>query len=244
VALGAAFAVGLFGLGVPEVLLAAGLLGVARHLASTPLVPLALVPFALARLGMALGAAPDPGSWSLGGLGRLGALAGVFLRAGALTFGGGYVMIPLLEAELVQGRHWLTPQAFVDAMTLGQITPGPVVITATFVGYALGGLAGALLSTIAVFLPSFALVMLVSAWLERFRAAAGIQAFLRGLQPAVVGLMSAATATLARHGVHDALATGVALVSFLLLWRARINPAWVVLGAGLLGVAQSLLLRT
>src|SRR5205814_6639307 len=113
----------------------------------------------------------------------LGSLAGIFLRAGALTFGGGFVMIPLLEAELVQARHWLTPQAFADAMALGQVTPGPVVITATFVGYTLAGLGGALVSTVAVFLPSFVLVLLVSSSLERFRTAFGVQAFLNGLQP-------------------------------------------------------------
>jgi chromate transporter len=147
----------------------------------------------------------------------------------------------VLEAELVRGLHWLTPQAFVDAMTLGQITPGPVVITSTFVGYMLGGLAGALAATLAVFLPAFVLVLLVSVSLDRFRSSPGIQAFLRGLQPAVVGLMAAATATLVRHGVHGALAAAVAVAAFLLLWRLRVNPLWVVSGAGALGVAQALL---
>jgi chromate transporter len=192
----------------------------------------------LVRLGVVLAGASPSRLAGLGGLERLGALASVFLRAGALTFGGGYVIVPMLEAELVQGRHWLTAQAFVDAMTLGQVTPGPVVITSTFVGYTIGGLAGALLATVAVFLPAFVLVLFVSISLDRFRSSPGIQAFLRGIQPAVVGLMVAATATLVRHGVHDAPAVGVALLSFFLLWRLRVNPLWVVLGAGLLGVAQ------
>ena len=242
VLLGAGVCVGVVGLGVPEVVLAAGLVGLARHewrrrtepgngaLALVPLVPF------LARFGLV-----SESAW--GSLHRLGELVGVFLRAGALTFGGGFVMIPLLEAELVQGRHWLTPQAFVDAMTLGQVTPGPVVITATFVGYTLAGLAGAILSTIAVFLPSFALVTLVGASLERFRRAPGVQAFLQGLQPAVVGLMAAATATLVRHGVHDVAGVVVAVVSFLLLWRTRLNPMWVVLATGVLGAVVGLLPR-
>ena len=108
------------------------------------------------------GPAQGPARLAAGEIHRLGELATVFLRAGALTFGGGYVIVPVLEAELVQGRHWLTAQAFVDAMALGQITPGPVLITSTFVGYTLAGLAGALVSTLAVFLPSLVLVVLVS----------------------------------------------------------------------------------
>lgn len=241
VALGAALGVAVLGLGVPEVVLAAGLLGVARHLVRHARGTVALLPAALGWLGLATIAreplrlaAPDE-------LRRLGELATVFLRAGALTFGGGYVIVPVLEAELVQGRHWLTAQAFVDAMALGQITPGPVVITATFVGYTLAGFAGALVSTVAVFLPAFVLVVLVSLSLDRFRSSPGIQAFVRGLQPAVVGLMAAATATLARHGVQDAPGVVVAVAAFLLLWRTRVNPVWIVLGAGTLGAAWALL---
>ncbi len=243
VALGALVSVAILDLGVPEVVLAAGLLGVARQVMPGARARLALVPFvpALLRLAAALPAAA-PAS-AMARLHRLGELAGVFLRAGALTFGGGYVIVPLLEAELVQGRHWLSAQAFVDAMTLGQITPGPVVITSTFVGYTLSGLAGALLATIAVFLPALVLVLLVCLSLDRFRASPGIQAFLKGIQPAVVGLMGAATVTLAQNGVRDALAAGVAVAALLLLWRGRLNPLWVVLGAGALGAARALLLR-
>jgi chromate transporter len=244
-ALGSALAVAVFGLGVPEVVLAAGLLGLARHFAPEARSRLALLPVApaLVRLAAVAAGVGPAGAAGFGELQRLGALASVFLRAGAVTFGGGYVIVPLLEAELVRGRHWLTPQAFVDAMTLGQVTPGPVVITSTFVGYTLGGLAGALVATMAVFLPALGLVLLVGVSLDRFRASPGIQAFLRGLQPAVAGLMAAATATLVRHGVRDALAAGVAAAAFLLLWRLRVNPMWVVLGAGLLGVVRALLAR-
>jgi chromate transporter len=224
VAVGAAVSVGVFGVGVPEVVIVAGFLGLGRHLLPAAPGPLALLPAALPLAGFALVAGPAlPSAGALGELQRLGALAGVFLRAGTLTFGGGYVIVPVLEAELVRGLHWLTPQAFVDAMTLGQITPGPVVITSTF--------------------PAFVLVALVSASLERFRGSPGVQAFLRGLQPAVVGLMAAATTTLARNSVHDALAGGVAVAAFLLLWRLRVNPLWVVLGAGALGIAQALVVH-
>lgn len=168
-----------------------------------------------------------------------GILSSIFLRAGALTFGGGFVMIPLLEAELVQARHWLTPQAFADAMALGQVTPGPVVITATFVGYQIAGLGGAVLSTIAVFLPAFVLVLVVGSSIERFRQTLSVQAFLQGLQPAIVGLMLAAAASVGRNGIHNGLGGAIALVAFLLLWRWRLNPMWVVLGACVLGIVES-----
>lgn len=166
----------------------------------------------------------------------LGAVMGVFLRAGALTFGGGFVMIPLLEAELVRGHGWLTPHAFADAMALGQITPGPVVITATFVGYRIAGLSGALLSTAAVFLPAFLMVLLIGASVERFRRNRVVQAFLHGIQPAVVGLMFAAAWVLLRHGAASWMGAGLATVSFLMLWRWGIAPVWVLLGACVVGI--------
>jgi len=166
----------------------------------------------------------------------LGAVMGVFLRAGALTFGGGFVMIPLLEAELVRGRGWLTPHAFADAMALGQITPGPVVITATFVGYRIAGLSGAVLSTAAVFLPALLLVLLVGASVERFRRNRVVQAFLHGIQPAVVGLMFAAAWVLLKHGAASWSGAGIAATSFLLLWRWGVAPVWVLIGACFVGV--------
>jgi chromate transporter len=171
----------------------------------------------------------------------LGALSGVFLRAGALTFGGGFVMIPLLEAELVRGQGWLTSHAFADAMALGQITPGPVVITATFVGYRIAGLSGAVFSTAAVFLPAFLLVLLVGASVERFRRNRVVQAFLHGIQPAVVGLMFAAAWVLLRHGAASWAGMAIAAASFLLLWRWKVAPVWVLLGACVIGVAVRLL---
>jgi len=166
----------------------------------------------------------------------LGALSGVFLRAGALTFGGGFVMIPLLEAELVRGHGWLTSHAFADAMALGQITPGPVVITATFVGYRIAGLSGALFATVSVFLPAFLMMLLVGASVERFRRNRVVQAFLHGIQPAVVGLMFAAAWVLLRHGAASWTGVGLAAVSFLLLWRWKVTPVWVLLGSCVIGV--------
>ncbi|HET7225466.1 MAG TPA: chromate efflux transporter [Candidatus Eisenbacteria bacterium] len=269
----AGVAVAFLGFGVPEVVLAAGVLGIVRELFPSPAEPgRRLLDFVEVRwrwLRWRVWAASHhedgrrpwwrrrmdeddlPGfapvaplamislSGAYQGLQQLGSLAGIFLRAGALTFGGGFVMIPLLEAELVQARHWLTPQAFADAMALGQVTPGPVVITATFVGYVLSGLAGAIVSTVAVFLPSFVLVLLVSSSMERFRGTLTVQAFLHGIQPAVVGLMMAAAISLGRNGIDTWTQAALAVIAFLLLVRWRMNPVWVVLGAAGLGLAEA-----
>ena len=165
---------------------------------------------------------------------------GVFLRAGALPFGGGFVMTPLLEAELVEGHRWMSAQSFADAMALGQVTPGPVVITATFVGYRIAGLTGAILATAAVFLPAFLMLLVIGASVQRFRSNTAVQAFLHGIQPAVVGLMFSAAVVLLRHGVTNWVGVVIAALSFALLWRWRLAPAWVMLGGCLLGLITTL----
>lgn len=158
----------------------------------------------------------------------------IFLRTGAVTFGGGFVMIPHLEVEIVDTRHWLTPQAFADGMTFGQITPGPVLITATFIGWKVAGLAGAVAATIAAFLPAFVMTVIAGTWLDHFRANHQVQAFLAGVAPAVVGMIAAAGVSLARTGLHSTLSYGVAALAFLLLLRVRVNPVLIILGCGLL----------
>src|SRR5689334_20224502 len=122
-------------------------------------------------------------------LGLLLTLAAICLRMGSVTFGGGLVMVPLMESEVVNNHHWLTHQEFADATALGQITPGPVLITATFVGYRVAGTLGALVATISIFLPAFLMTIAAASSLRRFRDNAQVQAFLRGIAPAVVGLL-------------------------------------------------------
>jgi chromate transporter len=126
-------------------------------------------------------------------------------------------------------------------MALGQVTPGPVVITATFVGYRIVGLTGALLATAAVFLPAFLMVLTLGTSVERFRSNPSVQAFLDGIQPAIVGLMFAAAALLVRHGVVDPVGGVLAVVSFVLIARWQVAPAWVLLGSCAVGVAATLL---
>jgi chromate transporter len=159
-------------------------------------------------------------------------LSTIFLRIGSITFGGGFVMIPLIEAEVVDSHHWLTHQEFVDATALGQVTPGPVLITATFIGYRVAGTLGALVATISIFLPSFLMTVVAGSSLARFHTNKIVQSFLKGVTPAVVGLLVAAGISIGRAGIHSWVGIVIALLAGVVLVRYRPNAIWVILGAG------------
>lgn len=163
-------------------------------------------------------------------------LSTIFLRIGAITFGGGFVMIPLIEAEVVDAHHWLTHQEFVDATALGQVTPGPVLITATFIGYRVAGTLGALVATISIFLPSFLMTVVAGSSLARFHTNKIVQSFLKGVTPAVVGLLVAAGISIGRAGIHGWVGLLIAVIAGFVLVRYRPNAIWVILGAGLVRV--------
>jgi chromate transporter len=173
-------------------------------------------------------------------LGLLLTIASIFLRIGAVTFGGGYVMVPLIEAEVVQGHGWLTHREFVEAFALGQVTPGPVLITATFIGYRVAGTLGALVATVSIFLPSLVLTVVAGSSLRRFRSNRQVQAFLRGVTPAVVGLLVAAAWSIGRTGIHTWVGLLLAVASAFVLMRFRVNAFLVILGAAVLRFAFSL----
>jgi chromate transporter len=161
-------------------------------------------------------------------------LSTIFLRIGSITFGGGFVMIPLIESEVVDSHHWLTHQEFVDATALGQVTPGPVLITATFIGYRVAGTLGALVTTISIFLPSFLMTVVAGSSLARFHTNKIVQSFLKGVTPAVVGLLVAAGISIGRAGIHTWVGMLIALIAGAVLMRFRPNAIWVILGAGVL----------
>lgn len=165
-------------------------------------------------------------------VGLLLALSSAFLRMGSVTFGGGFVMLPQIESEVVKTHQWLTRQEFADATALGQITPGPVLITATFVGYRVAGTLGALVATVAVFLPAFIMTIAAGSSLRRFRANRQVQSFLRGVTPAVVGLLVAAAWSIGHAGIHSWLGLTISIVAGAVLLRFRVNPFWVIVGAG------------
>jgi chromate transporter len=163
----------------------------------------------------------------------------IFLRVGTVTFGGGYVMVPQIETDVVQVHQWMDHQTFADGIAFGQLTPGPVLITATFIGYKVAGVIGAITTTIAAFLPSFVMTMIAGASINRFRANFHVQAFLAGVAPAVVGMLAAAGVTLAKSGVSGPTGFGIATLSCLLMLRAKLNPVVIIFGCGLLQWAIS-----
>jgi putative chromate ion transporter len=179
------------------------------------------------------------------GLAKLGlalSVSFIFLRVGAVTFGGGFVMLPEIENEVVNSHHWLTHQEFADATALGQITPGPVLITATFVGFRVAGFLGALFSTLCVFLPSFLMTVAAGSSFRRFRTNRQMQSFLGGVAPAVTGLLIAAAWSLARSGIHTIIGASMAVVILLILLRYRPNAFWVLMGAGVFRFLLALVL--
>ncbi|HEY3103886.1 MAG TPA: chromate transporter, partial [Pyrinomonadaceae bacterium] len=175
-------------------------------------------------------------------LGLAFSVAFIFLRIGAATFGGGFVMIPEIENEVVRSHHWLTHQEFADATALGQITPGPVLIMATFVGYRVAGIVGGLLCTVCVFLPSFLMTIAAGSSFRRFRTNRQMQAFLRGVAPAVTGLLIAAAWSVARSGIHTIIGAAMAIVISAILLRYRPNAFWVLMGAGVFRFLLALVL--
>jgi chromate transporter len=175
-------------------------------------------------------------------LGLLFTLGAIFLRIGTITFGGGFVMIPLIESEIVDGHHWLTHQEFADATALGQVTPGPVLISATFIGYRVAGTLGALVATISIFLPSFLMTVAAGSSLQRFRDNQIVQSFLRGVTPAVAGLLVAAAISIGRAGIHTVIGLLLAIAAGVVLVRFRPNALWVIIGAGTLRFVLGMIL--
>jgi len=164
----------------------------------------------------------------------------VFLRIGSIVFGSGYVLLAFLRADLVVHRAWVTDAQLVDAVAIGQVTPGPVFTTATFLGYLLRGPAGALVATVGIFLPAFVLVAVSGPLIPLLRRSATAGAFLDGVNVASLALMAAVSYQLGRSAIVDWLTIGLAMASAVLLLRFRINSAWLVLGGAVLGIAARL----
>ncbi|MBT9394873.1 chromate efflux transporter [Hymenobacter sp. NST-14] len=240
---GAALLLGLLGANELVLLLGAGLvMGALRW----PTLPRKTVPPALLQLigavavlallptllgwgpgaASAAGAAGAPGLWPLG-------LA--FVKIGSVLYGSGYVLLAFLDADLVQRLHWLTQGQLLDAVVVGQVTPGPVFTTATFVGYLLQGWRGALVATAGIFLPAFIFVGLSGRLVGQLRRSALAGAFLNGLNAASWALMAAVALTLARTALVDVPAVLLAGLSAGLLLRYKVNSAWLVLGGAALG---------
>jgi chromate transporter len=166
-------------------------------------------------------------------------LFGFFLKVGSVLFGSGYVLLAFLRADLVERWHWLTESQLIDAIAVGQVTPGPVFTTATFIGYFLGGLPGALVATLGIFLPAFLFDAISGPHLQRMRQSPVVAAFLDGVVVASMGLMTVVTWQLAGSALVDPLTLLLAALSGLLLIRFKINSVWLVLGGAVIGLIIS-----
>ncbi len=164
-----------------------------------------------------------------------------FLKIGAVLYGSGYVLLAFLRADFVTNLGWLTDRQLIDAIAIGQVTPGPVSSTATFIGYLLGGVPGALLATAAIFLPSFVFVALSSPLLPRIRKSPLATAFLNGVTAASIGLMVGVTLQLGQSALVDPITVLVLLVSLVLLFRFHLNSTWLIGGGALAGLLHLLL---
>jgi len=159
-----------------------------------------------------------------------------FLKIGAVLYGSGYVLLAFLHADFVVRFGWLTDRQLLDAIAIGQVTPGPVFTTATFIGFILGGIRGALLATLGIFLPSFIFVAISNPLIPRIRNSAWLSGLLDGVNVASLGLMAAVTWQLGRASLSDPLTILVALISFVLLIWFKINSTWLIIGGGLIGL--------
>jgi chromate transporter len=163
-----------------------------------------------------------------------------FLKIGAVLYGSGYVLLSFLRAEFVIARPWITERQLLDAVAVGQFTPGPVFTTATFLGFLMRGGWGALLATTAIFLPAFVYTALAGPVLARAQKAPRARAFLDGVTIGSLALMALVIAQLARTAVTGPMTGVLAVASGVLLWRTRINPTWILLSAAILGWLLSL----
>jgi chromate transporter len=166
-----------------------------------------------------------------------------FLKIGSVLYGSGYVLIAFLQADLVNRYGWLTSQQLLDAIAIGQFTPGPVFTTATFIGYLVGGVPGAIAATIGIFLPAFLFVGAFTPIIRRLRRSPWFSTFLDGVNAASLGLMAAVTIQLGRAALPDWLTMMLALGSLFVLWRVKINSAWLVLAGGLIAWGSHLIVR-
>ena len=164
-------------------------------------------------------------------------LAWVFLKIGTFTFGGGIVIIPMIENEVVNNYGWLTKTEFIDAITLGQITPGPVIVSGTFIGYKACGILGAIVATASVILPSFIMICLATEAIKKFRENKILANFLRGARVAVIGMVFDAGFSIGRSSLVDTKTILIAAASIICLFKYKVNPIWILLGAGIVGIA-------
>ncbi|MGO8950073.1 MAG: chromate efflux transporter [Ktedonobacterales bacterium] len=164
-----------------------------------------------------------------------------FLKIGFVTYGSGYTLLAFLRSDVVTNTHWITDTQLINAVAIGQFTPGPVFTTATFIGYLIAGVPGALVATLGIFLPSFILVALVYPLGSRIRQSPWLSGFLDGVNVAALALIAGVLILLGRAALVDWLTIALAAVALVILLRFKINSAWLVLGGAVMGLAVHLI---
>jgi chromate transporter len=159
-----------------------------------------------------------------------------FLKVGAVLYGSGYVLLAFLDADLVARLHWLTRSQLLDAVAIGQVTPGPVFTTATFIGYLLGGVRGGIAATVGIFVPSFIFVAASRPLLPRIRRSTVAGAFLDGVNAGALALMAAVTIQLGRAAIVDPATAILGAAAAAILLLTRLNSAWLILAGGIIGL--------
>jgi len=168
----------------------------------------------------------------------LGLVFLTFLKLGSVVYGSGYTLLAFLRIDLVQNLHWLTDKQLLDAVSIGQFTPGPVFTTATFIGYVIGGWPAALLATLAMFLPSFVLIALIHPVASRFRQATWTATLLDGVNAAALALMVGVLVQLGQHALMDVLTWAITLLTLVVLLRFKLNSVWLILAGAVIGVLR------
>jgi len=164
-----------------------------------------------------------------------------FLKIGAILYGSGYVLLAFLRSDLVLRLHWLTDQQLLDAIAIGQVTPGPLFTSATFIGYILGGVPAAILATVGIFLPSFAFVAVLNPLVPRMRSSPWVSGFLDGVNIAALSLMAGVTIQLGQASLIDSPTVVIGAVALGLLLRYKLNSTWLIVGGALAGILVSAL---
>jgi len=227
-------AAALMGINEVTVLLAAGVAGILLYAPIRKSLPAWLV-VAWGPLTVSL---PQAAAWLDD---RLLRLALFFLKVGTLIFGSGMVLFAFIQRDVVTSYGWLTQQQLLDAIAVGQMTPGPVLSSATFIGYLVAGWPGAVVSTLAVFAPSFVIITLIGPWIPRLRQSPVIQAFLRGVNAGVVALILAVSVALFRSAIVDVWTVLILVVGLVALLRFRVDTLWLVAGGAVAGLIHYLL---
>ena len=159
----------------------------------------------------------------------------ILIVANALTIGGGYVMLPMLQKEFVEKNHWLTNQEFLDSVAIGQLTPGPLTVMNAVIGQKIYGLIGAIMAMVSSYLPCIIIVTIVVRYYYEYKESIIVNSSFKGIKAAVIGLLAAVAISLGNTALVDPITFGIALISFILIAFTKTDPSFIIIGAGILG---------